>query len=144
MIHVVETIDQLRELTPLFDEGMRAIAEKQTVETTMIGADIYHNALSGKIDVARIIDEGEVWGWASWYVTEAPDRTLNLEASMTYLRPGAPRYLVDALAGFLEDRAVAASANRVTFTTCRQAWARRLAPLGFEVTGLILNKEIGR
>lgn len=146
MIYPVETLEQLRELAPMLDVGMQQITEKTGHETTMIGADVYHAALNGDINVARIMDpsSGEVWGWTSWFVNKSPDNSMNLEASMTYIRPGAPKHTVDALMGFLEEEAVRNRADRVAFTTSRQGWARRLAPLGYQVIGVVLAKEVSQ
>src|SRR5690554_3251622 len=139
MFDVLRDPADLRALYPLIEEGVEAIRAKAQMDE--IAADVYAAAQTGAVSIALLADGDKPWGWTAFYPSnEVAGR--DLVSWMTYIRPGAPTQLLEELLGEMDRIAAETGSRKITFVTSRRAWARRLAPYGYRIGGLILEKEV--
>lgn len=139
----VTTPTELRDLYPFLEEGVAAIKEKSSGGFPDIAADVYAAAMTGRVNVAVLTDGDIPWGWTAFFPSEQATGDKTLSSWMTFIRPGAPAQILEDLLTEMETVAQQMAATRIEFVTGRRAWARRLAPYGYRIGGLIIEKEVG-
>lgn len=141
MIEAVTAPNDLRALYPFLEEGVAALKEKGS-QMHEIAADIYAAAQSKAVTLALLLDGDRPWGWTAFYPSTGFTGETSVVSWMTYIRPGAPKWLLEELLTYTDGLAASIGASRIEFMTTRPAWSRRLAPHGYRVTGIVLEKEV--
>lgn len=141
MIEAIQSQAELRDLYPFIEEGIAAIKAKGP-EMPEIAADVYAAAQSGAITLALLLDGDIPWGWTAFYPSTGFTGEKSVVSWMTYIRPGAPKGLLEELLTYTDGLAISIGASKIEFMTARLAWCRRLAPHGYRITGIVLEKEV--
>lgn len=141
MLNTVTSARELRTLYPFLEEGVEAIRAKSP-QVTEIAADVYAAILSHQADMVVMTDGDRPWGWSVYHIETESTGDRVLRSWMSYIRNGAPSAMLRDLLDGMHAIAVSAEADRISFTTTRPAWGRKLAPDGYKVMSLVFEKEV--
>lgn len=141
MVEAITDPVDLRTLFPFLEEGIAALRAKAP-DMSEIAADVYAAALSKAVTLALLTDGEVPWGWSVYYPSTDFSGETAVTSWMTYIRPGAPKGVLEELLDYTDGLAASIGARKIEFMTTRPAWGRRLAPHGYRVTGIVLEKEV--
>lgn len=142
MFDIVKDTATLRDLYPFLEEGVAEINRKAPGHVSEIAPDVYAALKAGEVTLAVLLDGDVLWGWTVFYRSTAIDCTSTVVSWMTYLRPGAPKQMLEDVITETETIAVNTDCEKIQFVTGRYAWGRRLRPYGYRLGGLIFEKEV--
>lgn len=138
---LVETRQQLRELSPLLQSGLAAIQHKGMSEDVAFG-DLYVLLVSGQCECVAIRYCGEVVGFFVYEVCH--EHTGGAVLGVPYLFVDCPGYdLTYEVVCELDFIAGDKGCSAIRFKTTRAGWERRLAAHGFEPTAIELTRSVG-
>jgi len=135
------TKDSLRRNYSYFEGGMQDIINK--VKAKFIPADIYHQVLSGELNLFWVEDasDGERFGFTvlSQYAS-GYEKCPTLVVDHLWLRPGVDVFLEFGAA--VHDIAQETEMERLEFNSSRLGWGRRLKEFGFEPITVMYQRQV--
>lgn len=142
MITQVTSVEELRELYPLLEEGAEIIAKGSNNPGAYFPPDIYKNIVDGRFILFVLHDDDTVWGWATvFFDTDMSGGKVSVCQDL-YIKQDAPKHFLNEYIDFFEKFSQSENCKSTVFFTAREAWRRVVEPKEYKLVGYIFKKEL--